>query len=59
MWKNKRNALKKYTVYKFNPLTFYWSTHTKPGAVMYMCVMDIEFTYFYFFLLNVGTVPTV
>ena len=46
---NKRNALEKSTVYYFNTVTFYWSTWTKPGGVIYMCVRDIEFTYFYDF----------
>ena len=43
---NKRNALEKSTVY---PVTFYWSTRTKPGGVIYMWARDIEFTYFYDF----------
>jgi hypothetical protein len=46
---NKRNVLEKSTVYFFNPVTFYWSTWTKPGAVIYICVRDFEFTYFYHF----------
>ena len=45
----KRNALEKSTEYYFNPVTFYWSTWTKPGGIMYMCARDIEFTYFYDF----------
>jgi hypothetical protein len=40
---NKRNVLEKSTVYSFNPVTCYWSTWTKPGGIIYMCVRDIEF----------------
>ena len=46
---NKRNALEKSTVFKFNPITFYWSTWTKPGGVICICVRYTEFTYFYDF----------
>ena len=45
---NKRNAQES-TVYKFDPVTFYWSISIKPGGVIYMFVRAIEFTYFYEF----------
>jgi hypothetical protein len=56
---NKRNALEKSTVYYFNPVTFYWSTCTKPGG-SFICVLGISNLHIpTIFLLNVGTFPTV